>query len=210
MDYTHFIAKQFGLLTVLRPIGAIDKVACLCACGAEKIARISHLRSGSVKSCGCLLKSKPKEVHGTHLASRTSEYKAWYGLVKRCNDQNHPAYKHYGGRGIYVCGRWLGDEGFASFLMDMGKKEKGYSIDRIDNNGPYSKENCRWASASIQANNRRTNILFSCLDKTLTLSEWSKVNGISCNTMRERIKSGWSVKEAITTPLRIKKVRNSL
>jgi len=208
MDYTHFIAKQFNLLTVLRPTGVKDKVTCLCACGNEKIARISHLRSGSVKSCGCLLKSKPKEVHGTHLASRTPEYKAWYCLVKRCNDASHFAYKLYGGRGISVCSRWLGKDGFENFLTDMGHRETGYSIDRIDNNGPYSPDNCRWASKFVQANNRRNNIFVYYLDKNLTLSDWSKINGISDNTMRERLKAGWSVKDTLTKPLRIKKVRN--
>ena len=208
MKYEQILGKKFGLLTILHHQGQGDKMVCRCDCGSEKIARLSHMKSGTVKSCGCLLISRPKQVHGTYLASRTPEYKAWYGMVKRCTDSNHQAYRNYGGRGIYVCERWLGAEGYGNFIADMGSKGKDQSLDRIDNDGPYSPENCRWTSMQVQSNNRRCNLLFEYHGQKKTLADWSRIVGISDNTMRERLKAGWPISDVIGKPLRIKKVSN--
>lgn len=202
MNYTHTIGSKFGKLTVTSAVGIRDKLNLLCDCGNSKVARLSHLRSGSVKSCGCLLILRPKEVHGTYLASRTLEYKVWDSMNRRCHQENHHAFSGYGGRGIFVCDRWRGKAGFGNFMQDMGSKPVGHSLDRIDNNGGYSPENCRWSDRFEQSNNRRSNKFFEIEGVSKTLAEWSQETGISDNTMRERLKRGWDLVAAIQKPVR--------
>ena len=129
---------------------------CLCDCGAVHQASSNALRMGSVKSCGCL----KRDLGGTwtikHGGCGTDEYRIYMLMLERCRNQNSPAYSNYGGRGITVCDRWQGDQGFANFLSDMDKRpSKKHSVDRIDNDKGYSPENCRWATNSVQARNKR-------------------------------------------------------
>lgn len=202
MNYSHFFGLSFGELTVKEQTGEGDKLLCTCSCGNEKVARLSHLRSGSVKSCGCLLKTVPKKVHGKHLLSTTKECKIWSDMVHRCTNKSSRVFSLYGGRGITVCESWLGDDGFLNFLSDMGSKPDGMTLDRIDNNLGYSKENCRWATMKTQSNNRRSNVFLTANGKTMTIAEWSKELGFSKSTIRERLKLGWSVEQCINTPKR--------
>ncbi len=127
-------------------------------------------------------------------AMNPREYRAWTHLKGRCYDKNDKSYHRYGGRGITVCDRWKEKPyGFKNFLDDMGKKPgPGYSIDRIDNDGPYSPENCRWATAKEQANNRRARMdaqFYTYNDETKTLKEWSDITGIPWNKLRSRYHS---------------------
>jgi len=204
MKYAHAIGLSFGELTVLSHAGEIDRLVCRCSCGNEKIARLSHLKSGTVKSCGCLMTIRPKQVHGTFLASRTPTYKVWDSMNRRCNSPSCRAYPLYGGRGIKVCERWSGPQGFPHFLLDMGEKPDGLSLDRIDNDGPYSPENCRWTDVVTQGNNRRTNKIFTHAGESLTLADWARKKGVSDNTMRERLKRGWTIADCIDKPARPK------
>lgn len=124
-------------------------------------------------------------------------YRSWSSMHERCKSQKHIHYKNYGGRGIKVCDRWTGDNGFRNFLEDMGPRPgPEYSIDRIDNNGDYCPENCRWATAKEQANNRRTN---RTIDGK-TLAEWGDELGGSRHLVRKRIQRGWSEKDAVSIP----------
>lgn len=131
---------------------------CECICGTIKSIMYGNLQSGSVKSCGCLkseLISNTNTTHGhTKKKNISPEFNSWNGMFYRCYNTNCDSYKYYGGRGITVCDRWLNS--FKNFLEDMGfKPDKSYSIDRINNDLGYYKENCRWATPAEQSNNRR-------------------------------------------------------
>lgn len=131
-----------------------------------------------------------------------TEYRAYSNMKNRCYNPKNQAYKNYGERGIKVCDRWLGPDGFVNFLNDMGKRpSKDLSLDRIDVNGDYCPENCRWATQGQQANNRRTNTVIAYRGETKTISEWAKELNIGTTTLHARLfKHKWPVERALTTP----------
>jgi len=139
----------------------------------------------------------------THGLSRTPEYRAWKGLVQRCTNPDHPAYGDYGGRGIAVCERWLDD--VEAFIEDMGPRPSPrHELDRIDNDGPYSPENCRWTTVQRNARNRRSNRRITYRGETRTLAGWCELLGLPSDSVRKRLEAGWSKAKAFGTAVRAK------
>lgn len=196
--------QRFGRLTVLRIADRKDGVVrwtCLCDCGTTKDIRSQKLRIGSTRSCGCF----QRDVAGTFNAIlhghasrgvRTPEYMAWMAMLARCRNPKHKEFKHYGGRGITVCERWLK---FENFLEDMKLKPiPELSIDRKNNNGNYEPGNCRWATKEEQQSNRRNNKWIESGGERRTLAQWERHLGFLPGRITQRLKRGWSEEEAIT------------
>ena len=205
--------QRFGKLIATRCVGR-DKYKnalwlCRCDCGREKVIPSRSLVSGSSKSCGCLETGKfingvGRNMHG---GSGDRLYRVWGGMRNRCYDKNRPEYPNYGGRGIRVCDEWLHD--YAAFRdwayangYDPSLSGKDCSIDRIDADGDYCPDNCRWVSMDIQAFNKRTTYRIEYRGRTITLVEASKLYGITPGTIAQRIGRGWSPERAIETPAR--------
>lgn len=190
---------RFSHLVVIKRAGA-DKQGhvmwlCQCDCGNQKVVKGHKLLSGENKSCGCM---HHKYSHGQ---SDTRLYHIWRTMKARCVDPNSRKYHAYGGRGITICEEWLND--FPSFYV--WAIANGYrddlTIDRIDNDGNYCPENCRWATPKEQANNTRTNRLLQYNGEKHTVSEWADITGIAKKAIYRRLYRGWSVAKALTTPL---------
>lgn len=128
------------------------------------------------------------------------EYKAWRAMHSRCYDAKVKSYRDYGARGIVVAECWHGREGFDRFIADMGPRPEGATLERIDNDGPYSPENCKWATRSEQANNKRNNRWITANGRTQTLAQWARELGCSAGNITYRIKAGMTEAEAVTTP----------
>ena len=193
--------KRFGSLTAIkRETSQNGKTMwfCACDCGNTMYVITSNLTSGRVKSCGCLKIKKLIERSTTHNQRHTKLYEVWKSIKQRCFNPNNSSFKNYGGRGISMCNIWRSD--FASFFEWSMKNgyNIGLTIDRINNDGNYCPENCRWVDRHIQANNTRSNKFITINDKTDTLSNWVKFYNISYDIYYRRIKKGLSEQEALT------------
>lgn len=158
-----------------------------CRCGNKKSISASHVKSGRQVSCGCYGRARSR----THGCGGTPEYKAWHAMLRRCLDKGHPQFDGYGGRGITVCPTWQAS--FETFHRDMGNRPTpNHSIDRIDNDGHYQPDNCRWATRKEQCNNRRkypskTSITFD--GRTMSQSDWACAIGVSRPVLCRRLKT---------------------
>jgi hypothetical protein len=129
----------------------------------------------------------------------TRVYGIWCAMRSRCGNPNTKFYELYGGRGITVCDRW---QKFDAFLEDMGEPPEGHSIERIDNDKGYSKDNCKWIPLKDQAKNRRSARMIEAHGKNMTLTEWAEQSGIDAKTIWHRLNYGWSADDAVTKPIR--------
>lgn len=142
--------------------------------------------------------------HHYNKSVRTPTRHSYESMLTRCYNPKFKHYENYGGRGIQVCSRWFGEDGYKYFLLDMGERPLNHTLDRIDVNGDYTPDNCRWATLSEQSNNRNNNIYIEHNGERRTIAEWSRLMGYHRWTIGARLKSGWSVKSAIETPIRHK------
>lgn len=199
--------QKFNMLTVIEQAEgkSSQQLAwlCDCDCGNKKVVLGCHLKSGKTMSCGCHRKKINSEIHTKHgcnrIGKRTTEYTIWADMIRRCSNSSDEFYMNYGGRGISVCERW---KEFVNFLADMGEKPNGYSIERKDRDGNYCPENCIWADAITQANNRSNNVVLEYDGRKQTAKQWSRELNIQYETLRKRIKNRWSAEKSLTTPSR--------
>lgn len=200
------VGQKFAKLTVIKRAentkGGSARWLCKCDCGNETIVSAGNLKSGAVKSCGCLKKISHNSKHNE---SQTPLYRMWISMIHRCENPKHISYKDYGQRGITVCEKW---HDFLEFKVwaESTKPDGDFSIDRIDNDKGYCPENCRWASRKEQANNRRSNVRIEYQGEIHNLTEWSEILGFNYKTVHNRMyKLGWSFEKAINTAIDIKK-----
>lgn len=190
--------ERFGRLTVLSRAENRGKQTywhTVCECGTEKEICAYNMTKGLTKSCGCYAAELTGAMSKTHGMTDTPIYNAWMSMKQRCHKKTNSAYKYYGARGIKVCDAWL--ESFEAFLADMGEMPEGMSIDRIDVDGDYSPDNCRWATAEEQANNKTNNRFIKANGKTLTAAQWSRKLDINAHKILRRLRDGWTAERAL-------------
>lgn len=198
------VGERFNKLIVLEPYGkrkrpcgkSVNLWKCKCDCGNYTIVDTNSLRRDKVKSCGCLSYK--------HLENKSRLHQIWCGMRKRCKNPNNIAYKNYGGRGIAICPEWDSDDtGFLSFrewALKNGYKEN-LSLDRIDVNGNYTPDNCKWATPKEQARNTRKNKLITYKDTTKCLAEWAEEYNMTYSALISRLRRGWTIERALNTPV---------
>jgi hypothetical protein len=179
--------------------------SCICDCGRQIVVRKDSLTGGRSLSCGCLRGERVSAATSTHHLTGSPEWWAWVHMNQRCFNPRNRSYPRYGGRGITVCERWRGKEGFPAFLIDMGHRpSKSHSIDRINNDKGYCPQNCRWATIGEQNRNTRTNRKITFNGETLCAAEWAVRLGMVKRTLYNRLSRGWSVERAMMTPVKEK------
>lgn len=170
-----------------------------CDCGEERV--ILFRKWGTTKSCGCLQKEAASRTWSKHGMSDTRLHRVWRGMKQRCNNPNRPEYANYGGRGISVCPEWDDFAEFARWAEENGYDDE-LDIDRIDNDGDYSPENCRFVTRSENLRNNRRSTEAEAFGETKSIAEWADDNRcqVSHHTLYTRIRRGWEAKDAILTP----------
>jgi hypothetical protein len=207
------VGQKFGRLIILSVFRGFSKngkygltwANVKCSCGVEKVVDLQSVTRNGSKSCGCQNVESArmqgfknaKHGHARKLQKVHDTYTVRVGMLERCYNEKNKAFKNYGGRGIYVCNEWK--DSYENFLQDMGERPKNTTLDRIDNEGNYTKDNCRWATIKEQANNRRTNLVYTLEGIQKTLKEWCEEYNISYKMVWKRVKAGRPLLEALTT-----------
>ena len=204
--FINLLNKSFGRWKVINFIKSRDAGGCVmwlcqCDCGTVRSVSGAALRNGASKSCGCFQKEiaskNMKKLSTKHGKNETRLHIVWTHMKSRCNSHYDKSYHNYGGRGIYICDAWNNDFlSFEDWALNNGYRN-GLSIDRIDNNGPYAPENCRWVNNYIQANNKRNNHLITINRIKKTVSQWAVISGINPYCIYKRLKRGWNAEQAV-------------
>lgn len=199
---------RVGLLTVIRETDRINplerRFECLCDCGNTTTVRYGELAQRRIKSCGCLLVAHQQRIKNYAVKSQNGLsghplFPTWTNMMSRCYKTSNKAYKNYGGRGIQVCSRW---QSFENFIADMSPKPHGATIERINNNGDYEPDNCRWASSVEQNRNRRITSAIEFNGETKPLGEWCDLYKIPYKIVHARLyRCGWQLERALKTPV---------
>ena len=197
------VGQRFGkIITISRSeqrIASFVAWNCLCDCGKQFLVRSGELSRGRTNSCGCARRESITK-HGNY---RSPTYKSWANMKARCLNPKQSFYKDYGARGSAICKRWI--ESFPDFLSDMGERpSKNHSIDRIDPNGNYDPDNCRWATQTEQNNNKRITKKITLIETTLSVNEWSRLMGLGRGVIAWRLKDGWRDVDAVFTKTKSK------
>lgn len=199
----NLVGKRFGKLLVIKELderrnnGVLWE--CVCECGGKAKRTTGELNAGRRLTCGCM----PTGSMGAwRNGKREKLYVIWCDIIQRCFDKNLKNYHRYGGRGITICDEWRHDyPAFRSWALSNGYKE-GLSIDRINNNGNYEPNNCRWTTMVVQSRNKENTVFLFHNGERKPLMEWSESLGIKQSTIRERIRRGWEIEKALDTPVR--------
>ena len=202
MKVKDLTGQKFGRLTVVsrgeNTKGGKCRWICDCECGKRKAKAVTahDLESGKVQSCGCLYKDSNKDTNRTHGKTGERIYRIWLSMRQRCNYQQGREYHNYGGKGVSVCEEWSDFQSFYEWAIANCYRDD-LTIDRKDGTKGYSPENCRWATMKEQQNNRSNNIRISINGEEKTISEWSKITGISRSTLEWRVKHNWTESELL-------------
>ena len=195
MRYSQIRAgDKFGKLTVERFAFMYNHKShfkCICECGKISFPCGTNLTNGQSKSCGCRMGRNI--IHGKRY---TLEYKSWQAMKDRCYNSNSPNYPLYGGIGRTVCERWR--KSFPAFRKDMGERPPGTTLERINNDGDYGPDNCKWATMKEQRRNSKQNHVLEYNNKRMCITDWAKEIGISRYTLANRLRNGWSTERALT------------
>lgn len=195
------MGRRFGRLTVTGRDAPSRRTRwiCRCDCGETRSVLSANLRRGLATSCGCYreeLRHSPKRP-GLYVRDHLPEYMAWRNAKHRCYEEGNRYYEIYGGRGIAMCDAWRND--FEQFLRDMGKRpSRTHSLDRIDNNGPYSASNCRWATKTEQCLNRRSTRWLVICGERVSVAAAAERFGVKKSTIYTRLRAGWTDQEAVS------------
>jgi hypothetical protein len=190
---------RYGRLTVLAYAGERCWL-CRCDCGLELTVKGNNLTSRNTRSCGCLQAEMTREASRTHGLTYSGEYNSWCGMISRCSNPRNNSHYVYGARGVAVCARWR--DSFEAFFADMGRRPTPcHSIERLDNDVDYQPGNCVWATDKEQSRNKRNNHRLTFRGETLCIADWSDRTGLKQRTIYSRLKIGWSVERALTTPV---------
>lgn len=206
---------RFGRLTVLSRAENVKpgrvRWICKCDCGNQTIVYSNNLKENGTLSCGCYRRevrcavNKRRSKHGL---AKSRLYRIWFGIKRRCYSESGENYERYCARGIKVCDEWINSfESFRDWAMSHGYSDD-LSIDRIDNDGDYTPDNCRWVNAKIQGNNRSTNRVLEYGGRKLNVTQWANEVGLNKKTLEGRLLRGWSVEKALTTPVKERRKSN--
>lgn len=212
----NLVGHRYGRLSVVKESHRANGVVwdCVCDCGEWHKAKTGHLRAGVVLSCGCAQRDAGRETgrkhgykRGIHWLSHSPLHHCYDNMIARCYNPDNDRYPSYGGRGITVCEEWLGDRKEFYFWAVHAGWEQGLSIDRIDVDGGYSPENCRWVTMAQQQRNTTRSRFLEWNGVRMTVVEWAEHLGVRPQALQHRVTRGWDAERIFTQPFRGRRVQ---